>query len=54
MTGSAGSKVERRRVERRTKAERRQDVRWEPTKINRRSGKGRRAADKVSDKNAWR
>jgi hypothetical protein len=44
--GSGGdSGVERRRMERRTKGEQRDQVRWEPKKSDRRKGHGRRATD---------
>ncbi|HWR87900.1 MAG TPA: hypothetical protein VN277_05720 [Acidiferrobacterales bacterium] len=44
--GSGGhSGVERRRMERRTKGEQRNQVRWEPKKTDRRKGHGRRATD---------
>ena len=44
--GSGGySGVERRRMERRTKGEQRNQVRWEPKKSDRRKGHGRRATD---------
>lgn len=42
--------LEKRRAERRTKAERREMIRWEPDKPDRRSGKDRR---KVDYSNAW-
>jgi len=55
MAGNSGYKgPERRRAERRVNTDRRKDVRWEPGKTNRRSGSGRRAADKIFDKDTWR
>jgi hypothetical protein len=43
--GSGGSGVEQRRLTRRSKGERRDEVRWEPKKDDRRKGHGRRATD---------
>lgn len=44
--GSTGYKgAERRKFNRRTVAERRKEIRWEPDKPNRRQNAGRRASD---------
>ncbi|HEY5682890.1 MAG TPA: hypothetical protein VIR61_04360 [Sulfuricaulis sp.] len=44
--GKTGYKgIDRRKINRRTVAERRKDIRWEPKNPNRRLNVGRRAAD---------
>lgn len=46
--GSTGYKgVERRKFNRRTLADRRKEIRWEPNNPNRRQNAGRRASDRL-------